>query len=393
MRPLGALGLVGLVLVALGSAAEAQAPYSRIIAFGDSITRGDKRFDEQNRGGYPGRLQGKLRRDNPDAEVLNFGRDSETTGQGLSRLGFALAQAPGADALLLMEGTNDISLVVQGVLSFESIEANLANMVTQATNAGLAVFPSTLIPRPPWARRDKNNILTFAMARVVRDLAYRKQSQSADPWEELFHTPRVFSTLYSRAQDDTVGHPNAAGFDVLSDLFYDLVSGLDTKGPVPGDLEPGYDVSTIGPGRDISLTIYDLGAGIDPANTTLTINDIAVATTQDGNSRRRTLFHDTTAETLACYARVGIRSADLADPPNVTDRVYKEFQVQNGSILRGDVNRSCRVDGVDLVLFAQAFGARSGDPRYLATADIDKNGVIDGVDFAFLASNFGRSSS
>lgn len=381
-----------LLVFGLGAAAEAQSAYRTIIAFGDSITRGDRRFDEQNRGGYPGRLQARLQRDDPAAEVLNYGLDSETTAQGLSRLASVLDQVQRADAILLMEGTNDVNLVLEGQISFESILANLAAMANRSENAGLTVFHSTIIPRPPTARRDKDNVLTFTLVREIRDLAFRQQLELADPYDEFFFSPGAFERLYARNSEDRVGHPNAAGFDALADLYYDLVTGRDTRGPVPGELEPGYNVGSIGPARDIELTIYDLSAGIDADNTSLTINGVAVATEQSGNNRRRTLTHDTTAATLGCYARVGIRAADLADPPNVTDRVYKEYEVRDGQILRGDIDKSCRVDGADLLAVALAFGSRTGEARYSRTVDINNDGVVDGVDLASIASNFGRSS-
>jgi lysophospholipase L1-like esterase len=379
-----------LLLIAGTSGANGQAAESEFLAFGDSITRGDQRFDEQNRGGYPGRLESKLRVDNPDAIVHNAGKDGETTAQGVSRISTALGNFPGSDALLLMEGTNDINLVVDGTLSFETIATNIATIGNRANSAGLVVYYGTIIPRPPAATFDKNNILTFALAREIRDLAFRQRRILVDPYDNFFFTPGAFSTLYSPG--DTVGHPNAAGFAVLAEVFFDVVSALDTQGPVPGELEPGYGPGSIGPATDIVLTIYDLGAGIDRDNTTLTINGVAVETTQTGNTRRRTLTHDTTAETLSCFAKVGIRSSDLADPPNVSDHVYKEYPVNGATILQADLNKSCRVDGTDLLIVALALGSVDGEPRYFKAADLNSDGKIDGLDVAEIAAKFGVSS-
>jgi len=382
-----------LAIVWLGLSAQVQAQdISVVIAFGDSITRGDSRFDGQNRGGYPGRLQSKMRADNPDARVLNYGRDGETTAGGVSRISAVLSAEPNADALALMEGTNDIDAIIEGEISLSSVVANLGAIGNRGAAAGLEVFNATIIPRPPSARRDFRNELTFGLVREIRDLAYRQVHPLVDPYDELIFTPGVFGTLYNQASDDLVGHPNAAGFAVLADLFFDVISGVDSRGPVPGDLVPGYRVSTIGPANDIELTIYDLGAGIDRDNTSLTINGVAVETTQTGNSRRRKLSHDTTAASLGCHAKVGIRSSDLNDPPNVTDRVFKEFRVNGGMIVRGDLDKSCRVDGIDLLILALAFGSRTGEARYSLTADINNDGVVNGMDFALMADNFGRSS-
>lgn len=391
-RPALARTAVAVTVLLAVAPATAQSVPSNIIAFGDSITRGDSRFDERNRGGYPARLQGKLRQDNPDAVVHNYGRDGEVTAEGVSRIGSVLAQEPNADALALMEGTNDVNLVIQGAISFQSIETNLATMASRAVNAGLEVFYATVIPRPSSATVDRNDILTFALSRAIRDLASRQQRNLVDPYDAFSFYPGADPRLYTTGGTDAVGHPNSDGFDVLADIFFDVVRGVDTQGPVPGDMEPGYQVDSIGPATDIELTIYDLGAGIDPDNTTLTINGVAVETEQSGNARKRVLFHDTKAATLGCYAKVGIRSADRADPPNVSDHFYNEFRVNGGNILKGDLDRSCRVDGIDLVIVALAFGSQSGEARYNPRADINSDGVVDGRDFAELASNFGRSS-
>jgi len=55
----------------------------------------------------------------------------------------------------------------------------------------------------------------------------------------------------------------------------------------------------------------------------------------------------------------------------------------------GDVNRSGRVDGRDLVLLALAFGASAPEPRYLGRADFNADGRVDGEDLAVLSANFG----
>jgi hypothetical protein len=76
---------------------------------------------------------------------------------------------------------------------------------------------------------------------------------------------------------------------------------------------------------------------------------------------------------------------------NRVDRVVMTFQV-TGSELDGDLDSSGRVDGVDLVMFARAFGATPAEIRYLPDADFNRDDVIDGEDLAVLASNFGQSS-
>ena len=56
---------------------------------------------------------------------------------------------------------------------------------------------------------------------------------------------------------------------------------------------------------------------------------------------------------------------------------------------RIDLDRSGRVDGYDVALFAAAFGRARGDHDDTIAADIDGDGLVDGDDLALLASRFG----
>ena len=89
---------------------------------------------------------------------------------------------------------------------------------------------------------------------------------------------------------------------------------------------------------------------------------------------------------------VGLRSRDLATPPNTIDRQLAKFTIQ-GTItgLQGDVNGDNRVDGMDLILFGLHFGALRGTANYSAAADFNSDGVVDGLDLAILAANFGQT--
>lgn len=57
---------------------------------------------------------------------------------------------------------------------------------------------------------------------------------------------------------------------------------------------------------------------------------------------------------------------------------------------RGDVDASGRVDGIDLVLLALAFGREQGEEGYRAEADINSDGIVDGFDLAILIEFFGQ---
>lgn len=64
-------------------------------------------------------------------------------------------------------------------------------------------------------------------------------------------------------------------------------------------------------------------------------------------------------------------------------------QVMAGLPLRGDLDTSGRVDGIDLGHFSRAFGAGPDSDFWLAEADLDGNGAVDGDDLAVLSFFFG----
>lgn len=59
---------------------------------------------------------------------------------------------------------------------------------------------------------------------------------------------------------------------------------------------------------------------------------------------------------------------------------------------RGDVDASGRVDGIDLVMLALAFGREKGEEGYRAGADVNADGIVDGFDLAILIEFFGEGA-
>ena len=106
-----ALWVVLFVTLTLGS--EPARARRVVVAFGDSITEGSDRFDEQALGGYPGRLGPMLTQQAGFEGVVvdNEGVGGETTAQGLSRLNGVLNSVADDEVLsvIIMEGTNDVN--------------------------------------------------------------------------------------------------------------------------------------------------------------------------------------------------------------------------------------------------------------------------------------------
>ena len=99
--------------------------------------------DQDDAGGYPGRLQALLRTQypqQPSIAVANGGVGGEQHGEGRTRLPSALAA--NQDLAVIMEGVNDTNAGV----STGTIIGNLRSMITTAKGAGKLVMLGTLLP-------------------------------------------------------------------------------------------------------------------------------------------------------------------------------------------------------------------------------------------------------
>lgn len=377
--------LVLLGWLALASPLWAQTAY---IAFGDSITAGIVGDDPaRTELGYPPRLEALLTGASIDAVVETAGVGGETTGEGLARINSVLNElALSGDVLILMEGTNDISRSV----SVETIRANLNEMAKRAEGRGLSVIHATTIPRLPNAKFDAQNITNTRLNQNIRDMAGRNARKVTDLFEILGTTPDLFTRFYYQGTDDPVGHPNAAGYDLLAQSFFDVIRNVDRVPPVTGVMTPTHGEKGVSPVQPITVDVWDFGAGIDLSNTTLLVNSVPTGAAPVGDAKHATLTYQPPTP-LAGTVSVSLRSRDLAATPNTVDREVSRFTVTGAQILTGDLDQDGRVDGADLLRFARRFGARFGDALYLAAADFNEDGSIDGQDLAILASNFGKS--
>jgi acyl-CoA thioesterase-1 len=106
------------LLLAIGTAAEART--IRIVAFGDSATRG---YLVAPRDAYPVQLQAALRAKGHDVEVRNEGVNGDTTAGALRR--FDMAITPGTDIAIVEFGTNDLR---RGV-SLKTVQARVGEII------------------------------------------------------------------------------------------------------------------------------------------------------------------------------------------------------------------------------------------------------------------------
>lgn len=368
--------------------AAAQTTPRKYLAFGDSITEGTGDDPARAEKGYPPRLQTLLQQAGVSATVVNAGNGGEQAPAGLSRINEVLAQGIPGDVLILMEGTNDISKEISPETTINALE----EMARRAEVLNLGVIHATVIPRYPEAKRDADNSLTDELNGRVRNVAGVRQRRLADPNEIYRNTPNLFAGFYSTIRPDPVGHPNAAGYDILANVFFNLIRGIDRVSPVPGIVRPITGSNNVSASVAIEVDFWDFGEGIDLANTFLLVNGQQVSVVPTGAAHHAHFSYQPPTP-LSGTVRVGLRSRDLAVPPNTIDREISHFTIRSTGQLQGDLNEDKRVDGTDLVLFGRRFGSQRGDIGWDEAADFNLDGRVDGLDLSVLASNFGRTSS
>lgn len=377
-----------LLLAALALAVPARAQSgATYLAFGDSITMGVGDDPERPEPGYPPRLEALLSTGGNTVTVENHGLGGEETSEGVTRLSEVLSGAQSGDTLLLMEGTNDVSRDV----SVETVVFNLSDMALRAEARGLRVVHATVIPRHPNARTDDENIVNQELNGLIRNLAGRRQRGLVDPFEVFGAENDLFSRLYSDNPQDRVGHPNAAGYDLLAETFRDVLTGVDSVPPVHGELSPVHGARNVRPEAAIEVELLDFGRGIDLPGTTLLVNGAVVTAVVSGDATRAELSYQP-PQPLSGVVTVGLRTRDLATPPNTVDRTLARFVISGTTFLPGDIDEDGRVDGGDLITLGIHFGTARGGSAFEPEVDLNGDGVIDGLDLAILASNFGRSS-
>jgi lysophospholipase L1-like esterase len=378
-----------LATAALFLPAQSTSALIRYIAFGDSITWG---LGDPKEIGYPNRLKRMLENaQSEDIQIIKSAVPGEETSEALSRVESSLAG--GADAFLLMEGTNDITRIDEGALSMETVIANLDALALAAKRRGIEPVHATVIPRPPRALRDRDNRLTQLLSREIRDLAHRRLRRLVDVYEH--YDPEVVEDvfeLYYFDGVDPVGHPNEEGHKRIATIFADALLEIDNTPPVVGSFFPGTGPSEVPPDTEFRVPIHEPvgSSGINQKRSTLLINGREVGEAEGNRRHLDFVFQD--KKTVGCRVVLAVRSEDRASPPNVMERILGVYNLTGRTVLPGDVDFDCRVDGFDLVTFAWGFGSEVGDPRYQRRFDFNRDNVIDGVDLAMLADNFSRSS-
>lgn len=201
--------LAGLVWVVLAGMPAAAQP-TKIIAFGDSITRGfgdGSATCSSTSFGYPPRVRAWLADQGFDVVIVNEGACGELTFEGLSRIEQVLDRHPDASIVLLMEGTNDLSTFA----SLESIRTNVREMGRKVEERGMVPVILSVIPRGPGSGRDSDNRRTNSFAGWLAYEASVDGRIFGDPFQALIGVANLFDRFYSDPW-----HPNRSGYGLLT---------------------------------------------------------------------------------------------------------------------------------------------------------------------------------
>jgi len=165
--------------------------------------------------------------------------------------------------------------------------------------------------------------------------------------------------------------------------------------------EPEHDVDIVnfacsktvvgqGFGANLTVTLQNEGNYRETFNVTIyntTLFAFQNVTLTSGNSANTTFTWNTTS---VAYGNYTIWA-------NVTLLPGEKNTANNNSTSRwiivtipGDVNGDFKVGLADLVILAQAYGSKPGDPKWNPNADIDGKGVVGLTDLVILANHYGQ---
>jgi lysophospholipase L1-like esterase len=185
---------------------------NQYLAFGDSITRGDG----DTAGGYPARLQGRLRGHFGVANVRNRGADATNSYEALERLDRNLFNDAFA---LILYGTNDWN--IQGCQSDPSLcptVENLRIVVQRVKAAGTLPFIATLTPANPRHQRRPQQV-DRVHQRGHQDDGRPGRRVPGGPVPGLPEPGRGPVALLRRP-----GPSNAAGYDVMANGWFEAIA-------------------------------------------------------------------------------------------------------------------------------------------------------------------------
>ncbi|AKS47111.1 acyl-CoA thioesterase-1 [Octadecabacter temperatus] len=186
------------MILAVGTA---QAETVTIAALGDSLTQG---YGLPIEDGFVPQLEGWLREQGADVEVINAGVSGDTTAGGLSRVAWTLT--PDVDAMIVNLGGNDLLRGLDPALS----RANLDGILSAAADAGVEVLlvgldaPSNYGPE-----------YEAAFEGIYPDLAQEYEAALYENFFEPLNAGADLDAARARYMQADGIHPNADGVDKI----------------------------------------------------------------------------------------------------------------------------------------------------------------------------------
>ena len=209
------------------SAARASGGPLRILMLGDSLTAG---YGLASRDALPARLEAALRARALDVRVINAGVSGDTTGGGLARIEWALADDPHAVVVAL--GANDGLRAINPAVT----RSNLDRLLGVLAERGLPVLLAGMVAPP--------NLGPGYAARfdpIYPELAAR---HGALLYPFLLEGAATVAALN---QADGL-HPNAAGVEVIVERMVPSVLCLVRRAGHPADADAATSGSAEGAG-------------------------------------------------------------------------------------------------------------------------------------------------
>ncbi len=201
----------------------------RFLAFGDSITEGEVTAPIGSTSGGSSRqvvvpsaayptilaklLQARYTAQAESIIVANYGRGGEKAVNARTRFIEAL-NIVRPDAVLLMEGSNDIAKGEDGAASGAASE--IRNMAAEARLRGMRVFIATVAPGRPGGSKTIEPILLLDYANRMRAVAAGEGAVLVDIYQALL------SGVFTYIGGDGL-HPNEAGYTKIADTFFNAI--------------------------------------------------------------------------------------------------------------------------------------------------------------------------
>ena len=193
--------------------------------------------------------------------------------------------------------------------------------------------------------------------------------------------------LNSTSLTDSSGNP--IPHEVGDGFFMTLIRDVAVVNVVPAQnmTYEGWPVN-------ITITVRNEGNLSETFNVTakydgnaigeVTVNDLA-----PGNETNVTITWITKGVQPCHYYNISAEADQVPYETDLTDNIFTDGQVKIRIL--GDINGDGKVNILDCIIAADAFGTSEGHPRWNPWADLNRDGTVNILDMIILAGRFGKS--